>query len=680
MTQETHSKKGNANSLIHESSPYLLQHAYNPVHWYPWGKEALERAKKEDKPIIVSIGYSACHWCHVMERESFESTVVAQAMNKDYICIKVDREERPDIDQIYMDALQTMNLRGGWPLNVFLTPEAKPFYGGTYFPPDHWLHLLGQITEGFKKSRTELEKSAQEFTNVLNYTEVEKYSLTSTVSGFDKKDLHAIFAKLETTFDKKLGGPNKAPKFPMPSIYMFLLRYYKISENEAALQHIRLTLDKMAYGGIYDQIGGGFARYSTDAEWFAPHFEKMLYDNGQLVSLYSEAYALTKNLLYKQVVYETINWLDREMTSTEGGFFSALDADSEGVEGKFYVWTKEEINGFLKEDANLFCEYYNVTDEGNWEHGQNILNRDLSDEAFSNKHKLDKKELEQKISNWKDILLHKRKKRVRPGLDDKILASWNGLMLKGLADAYRIFDDPLFLDMALKNAEFLTTRIRNGNKLFRNYKNGKTSIDGYLEDYAFVIEGYIALYQATFDETWLNEAKKLTGYTIENFFDPNEELFFFTDNNSEKLIARKKEVFDNVNPASNSTMANNLYWLGLLLDNNEYSSISSKMLSKVQNLINVEPSYLSNWACLFSYHVTPTLEIAIVGKDYLNFRKEIDQIYQPNKIMAGAKSESSLPLLEGRYALDSKTMIFVCYEKTCKLPVDNVEAAVRLME
>jgi uncharacterized protein YyaL (SSP411 family) len=680
MAHDTHSSKENPNSLIHESSPYLLQHAYNPVQWYPWGQEALEKAKKEDKPIIVSIGYSACHWCHVMERESFESTVVAQAMNNDYVCIKVDREERPDIDQIYMDALQTMNLRGGWPLNVFLTPDAKPFYGGTYFPPDHWLHLLGQISAGFKNSREDLEKSAQEFTNVLNYSEVEKYGLKSAASKFDIKDIHAIFSKLENTFDKKLGGGHKEPKFPMPSIYMFLLRYYKISENEAALQQIKLTLDKMAYGGIYDQIGGGFARYSTDAEWFAPHFEKMLYDNGQLVSLYSEAYALTKNPLYKQVVYETISWLNREMISTEGGFFSALDADSEGQEGKFYVWKKEEIDQTLKEEANLFCEYYNVKEEGNWEHEENILHRDLSDEAFANKHKLDKKELEQKVKGWKEALLHKREKRERPGLDDKILSSWNGLMLKGLADAYRIFDEPEFLKMALKNADFLTNRVRTGNKLFRSYKNGKTSIDGYLEDYAFVIEAYLALYQATFDEAWLNEAKKLTDYVMEHFFDPVEELFFFTDNNSEKLIARKKEVFDNVNPASNSTMATNLYWLGLLLDNNQYTSISSGMLSKVQYLLSVEPSYLSNWGCLFSYHVNPTVEIAIAGKDYLSFRKEIDKIYQPNKVMAGTKTESALPLLQGRHASDSKTMIFVCYEKTCKLPVDNVEAAVKLME
>jgi uncharacterized protein len=677
---KTHHNKENTNSLINETSPYLLQHAYNPVHWYPWGKEALEKAKKEDKPIIVSIGYSACHWCHVMERESFESTVIAQAMNNDYICIKVDREERPDVDQIYMDALQTMNLRGGWPLNVFLTPEAKPFYGGTYFPPDHWLHLLGQITAGFKNNRGDLEKSAQEFTNVLNYGEVEKYGLQSTAAEYDKRNLHAIFSKLETTFDKKLGGPDEAPKFPMPSIYMFLLRYYKISGNEAALQHIKLTLDKMAYGGIYDQLGGGFARYSTDAEWFAPHFEKMLYDNGQLVSLYSEAYTLTQKPLYKQVVFETIAWLQREMTSTEGGFFSALDADSEGVEGKFYVWTKAEIEEFLKEDAGLFCEYYNVTENGNWEHGQNILNRDLSDEAFANKHKIDKKELEEKISGWKEILMHKRKKRIRPGLDDKILASWNGLMLKGLADAYRAFDEPDFLEMALKNADFLTNRIRKENKLFRNYKNGKTSIDGYLEDYAFVIEGYLSLYQATFNEIWLQEANNLASYVMKNFYDQEEQLFFFTDNNSEKLIARKKEIFDNVTPASNSTMATNLYWLGILLDNKEYTAISSRMLSKISKLLIVEPSYLSNWACLFSYHIKPTVEIAIAGKEYLNFRKEIDKVYLPNKVLAGTKTESSLPLLEGRNATDSKTMIFVCYDKTCKLPVDNVEAAVKLIE
>jgi uncharacterized protein len=675
--KNNHSHK--SNSLINESSPYLLQHAYNPVEWYPWNAETLAKAKREDKPIIVSIGYSACHWCHVMEKECFENDEVAKVMNEHFINIKVDREERPDVDQIYMEALQSMNLGGGWPLNVFLTPDAKPFYGGTYFPAPHWTNLLEQISQAFKNNRAELENSAEEFTKSLNNTDSRKYGLKKNISTFSKEELDPIFQKLEEKFDKKAGGPNKAPKFPMPSTYLFLLRYYQISKNESALKHIKLTLDRMAYGGIYDQIGGGFARYSTDAEWFAPHFEKMLYDNGQLLSLYSEAYTLTKNPLYKQVVYETIEWLKNEMVSPEGGFYSAQDADSEGKEGKFYVWTQKEINEILKDDATLFCEYYNVKEHGNWEEGENILFRNLSNEAFANKFKLSKEALEEKVKGWKKTFKEKRSKRIWPGLDDKTLASWNGLMLKGLIDAYRAFDDENFLKLTEANAAFLKDKMREGDKLYHSYKKGKTTIDGYLEDYAFVIDGYIALYEAGFNEQWLREAEKLCDYAMKNFYDKEEEMFFFTDNNSEKLIARKKEIFDNVIPASNSAMAINLYRLGVLLENELYMEISLKMLSKVKHLVSEEPSYLSNWACLFSYQAQPTAEIAIAGKDYLKQRKSIDKIYYPNKILSGTATESKLPTLQNRKAIDEKTMIYVCYNRTCKFPVDNVPAAMELL-
>ncbi|MFL5728088.1 MAG: thioredoxin domain-containing protein [Cytophagaceae bacterium] len=675
-----HNSNSKPNSLLHETSPYLLQHAYNPVEWYPWGKEALDKAKKEDKPIIVSIGYSACHWCHVMERECFENEDVASLMNQHFINIKVDREERPDVDQIYMEALQSMSLGGGWPLNVFLTPDAKPFYGGTYFPAPHWMNLLEQIHQAFGSHRADLEHSAEEFTKSLNHSDSHKYGLSSKTVTFSKEELDPIFQKLEAKFDKKAGGPNKAPKFPMPSTYLFLLRYYQITKNEAALRHIKLTLDRMAHGGIYDQIGGGFARYSTDAEWFAPHFEKMLYDNGQLLSLYSEAYTLTKNPLYKEVVYETIAWLKNEMVNPEGGFYSAQDADSEGVEGKFYVWTAEETGEILKEDASLFNEYYNIVPAGNWEHGVNILFRNLSNEAFANKHKISLGALENKVRSWKKIILEKRNKRIRPGLDDKILASWNGLMLKGLVDAYRAFDEEEFLKLAEANALFLKEKMRAGDRLFHSYKNGKATIDGYLEDYTFVMEGYIALYEAGFYEQWLREAEKLCTYTLENFYDAEEELFFFTDNNSEKLIARKKELFDNVIPASNSAMAANLFRLGILLDKKEYSEISQKMLSRVKHLVKEEPGFLSNWASLFASQVSPTAEVVISGKEYLKFRKDIDKVYHPNKVMAGTETSSDLPLLQDRNAVDGKTMVYVCYNRACKLPVDRVDKALELLQ
>ncbi len=668
------------NKLLNESSPYLLQHAYNPVQWYPWGAEALKKAKEEDKPIIVSIGYSACHWCHVMERECFENEHLAALMNEHFINIKVDREERPDIDQIYMDAVQAMGLGGGWPLNVFLTPDTKPFYGGTYFPPVNWENLLGQISNAFKEHREDIEKSAEGFKETISRSEVEKYNLIETPKEFEKKDLDKMFSIMKPSFDLKMGGTNRAPKFPMPSIYAFLLRYYSVSKNEEALRHATLTLDKMAFGGIYDQLGGGFARYSTDTEWFAPHFEKMLYDNGQLLSLYVEAYQVTKEVRYKTVIYETIAWLEREMTSSEGGFYSALDADSEGMEGKFYVWEYQELKTLLGAELELFNDYYGVTPEGNWEHGYNILIKVFSDEVFVSKHKLDLVTFQLKVEKWKVLLLKERDKRIRPGLDDKILASWNGLMLKGLADAYRVFDEEKFLTLALNNASFLKTKMKSGEKLFHTYKNGKASIDGYLEDYAFVIDGYISLYEATFEEQWINEAIALANYVLEHFYDDTEGLFFFTADNSEKLIARKKEVFDNVTPASNSAMARVMHKLGLFLYKDDWTDLAKSMLSRTKKIILTDPSYLANWACLYADMVTPTAEIAISGAACLERRKEVDKNYLPNKILSGVVDSSSLPILENRECKYGKTLIYVCFDKRCKMPVESVTEALGVIE
>ncbi|MBW8049968.1 MAG: thioredoxin domain-containing protein [Cytophagales bacterium] len=665
------------NKLIDQTSPYLLQHAYNPVNWYPWGKEALNKAKQEDKPIIVSIGYSACHWCHVMERESFENEEIAQIMNEHFVCIKVDREERPDVDQIYMDAVHSMGQRGGWPLNVFLTSDALPFYGGTYFPPQNWSKVLLNIAQMYDKNRDKLVSSAKQITEALNSSDIEKYNLIYSDSDYAKEELISFYSIFEKGYDKKNGGFKGAPKFPMPNIYLFLLRYYQIIKLQPVLEHVKFTLDKMALGGIYDQVGGGFARYSTDEVWFAPHFEKMLYDNAQLVSLYAEVYNITKTDLYKNVIYETLEFIEREMLDKEGGFYSALDADSEGEEGKYYVWSQSEIEELLKQDATLFIEYYNVDPKGNWEHDKNILFIKEADTVFAKKHDIKLAELQKKVSDWKKTLLNQRIKRIPPGLDDKILTSWNGLMLKGYIDAYRSFDDEKFLTIALKNAEFLKNKMSKGNKLFHSYKNGKATIDGYLEDYAFVIDAYIALYQATFDETWLKEAKDLADYVIAHFYDEKEGFFFFTADNSEKLIARKKELFDNVIPASNSQMAINLYFLGLLYDNKRYSEVSQKMLAKMKKLITTQPRFLSNWACLYTYQLSPTAEIVIIGKDYIDFRKKFDDHYFPNMLLMGAKSKSNLPLFENRTTVDGKTTIYVCYDKTCKLPVTNVEEAIK---
>ncbi|MBC3541505.1 thioredoxin domain-containing protein [Rufibacter sediminis] len=665
------------NRLAQESSPYLLQHAYNPVDWFPWGPEALQKAKAEQKPILVSIGYAACHWCHVMEHQSFEKEDIAQIMNQHFVCIKVDREERPDVDQVYMDALHAMGVQGGWPLNVFLNSDAKPFYGGTYFPPQNWVQLLQSIADAYTKSRAELDSSADQFVQHLQQSELAKYGLQQANATFTPEGFEQMFASLSRRFDLKRGGTGGAPKFPMPSIWRFLLRYYHHSQNPAALEQVNLTLEEMAFGGIYDQVGGGFARYSTDEEWLVPHFEKMLYDNGQLLSLYAEAYQVTRNELYQQIAMETIAFVERELTSPEGGFYSSLDADSEGVEGKFYVFTQAELTELLGEEAALAASYYNTTEAGNWEHGVNILHRHQTDEAFAADQGMTLEEVQAHAQHWKDTLLQARAQRIRPGLDDKILTSWNALMLTGLVDAYRAFGEPKILELACSNARFLISHLKQGNQLFHNYKEGKATIDGFLEDYALLIQALLGMYQITFDETWLKEARKLTEYTLTHFFDPEEDLFYFTSTAGEQLIARKKEIFDNVVPASNSVMAMNLHFLGLFLGKERYSSLSDKMLSKVRDLVVQEPSHLANWASLYSLKLKPTAEIALVGPEAHSFRNLLQQHFMPNALLVGTKEENSstLPLLEDRTAPNGQTTIYVCYNHACQLPVTSVAEA-----
>ncbi|MCP4551453.1 MAG: thioredoxin domain-containing protein, partial [Bacteroidetes bacterium] len=499
------------NHLINESSPYLLQHAHNPVNWYPWGTEALEKAKRENKLIIISIGYAACHWCHVMEHESFEDEEVAKFMNNNFIAIKIDREERPDIDQVYMNAVQLISGRGGWPLNCITLPDGRPIYGGTYFPKAQWMEMLTRVSQFIKQNPDKAEQQAIALTEGVRSNEMILKN-TEEVS-FKISDLNNIFDAWKSNIDYKNGGQKRAPKFPLPVGYQFLLQYHYLTKNQDALKAVNITLDKMADGGIYDQIGGGFARYSTDAIWKVPHFEKMLYDNAQLVSLYSTAFQLNKNPNYKLIVKETLAFIQRELTSEEGGFYSSLDADSEGVEGKFYVWTMSEIRNVLGDQADLIIDYYNITEKGNWENGANILLKSSKDSRISSKHKISKSELELRVADAKGKLLAARAKRIRPGLDDKILTSWNALMLKAYVDAYRVFGVEDYLDAALKNAEFIMSKVKSTNhRLHRNYKNGESSINAFLDDYTFTISAFISLYQATFDEKWLTVAQDLTNY------------------------------------------------------------------------------------------------------------------------------------------------------------------------
>ncbi|MEM9673735.1 MAG: thioredoxin domain-containing protein [Bacteroidota bacterium] len=680
-----------SNHLIQESSPYLLQHAHNPVDWYPWSEESLAKAKQENKPIIVSIGYSACHWCHVMERESFEDEEVASIMNEHFVNIKVDREERPDVDQIYMEAVQTMGLQGGWPLNVFLTPDQKPFYGGTYFPKQNWTQILRNVALAFRKQQDQVVEAADKFAESLQASEILRYGIQPTDSELQiattRRELVEIFSKLAERFDSDRGGMNKAPKFPMPSQWLFCLRHHFLSDEQSALDQALLTLNRMAEGGIYDQIGGGFARYSVDAQWFAPHFEKMLYDNGQLLSLYSEAFSITKNDIYRQVLEDTVRFVGREMTSPEGGFFSALDADSEGEEGKFYVWQYDELKDVLGDSADMVTDYFNATAEGNWEKGNNILYRTLSEDEFARKYELELPEFSLLIAQVKQRLLNERAKRERPGLDDKIIAGWNGIMLRGLVDTYVALGEEAILHLAQQNAQFLNEKmIREVNgetALLHTYKAGEDSdrnqIEGFLDDYAFVADGFLALYQITFEEQWLHRADQLVAYAIRHFYDQKEKFFFYTAASSE-LIARKKELFDNVIPSSNSAMARSLHKLGIMLDKPEYTKIAESMLSRMLPLLKKYPSDTANWAVLATEMASSMAEVAIVGPDYQEMAGELVQHYHPNKVVLGTSERSDLPLLQERHTEDDQTTIYVCYNKTCQLPVQQVSEALEQLQ
>ena len=667
--------KQQTNELIHSSSPYLLQHAHNPVNWLPWDQEALNKAKEEDKPIIVSIGYSACHWCHVMERESFENEDIAAIMNEHFVCIKVDREERPDVDQVYMDAIHAMGLQGGWPLNVFLLPDQRPFYGGTYFPPKGWAQLCNQIARVFVEQREELENSAAGFMKSLGASEVDKYGLLPSTHPFSRQHLGQMFLKHQEHFDRDKGGNKRAPKFPMPVTYRFLLFEGFTNQNDLATAHALRTVDHMAWGGLYDQVGGGFTRYSTDMDWFVPHFEKMLYDNAQLLTLYSEAYQVMKNPFYKQLVEQCVDWLLREMRDSSGGFYSALDADSEGEEGKFYLWTLQEFEDLLSPDADLMADFYNIT-AGNWEPGKNIPFRSGPTATFAEVHGLEEDELNDIIRATNMKLLAAREHRIRPGLDDKVLTSWNGLTLSGLAHAYAVFGEAKYLDAARGLVDFLTTHmITSDHNVYHNYKSGKTSIDGYLEDYAALIQGFIAFYQVSFEEKWLELAKNLTERTISDFYDEEDGFFFFTNSHAERLIARKKEIWDNVIPSSNAMMAENLLDLSILLDKPEWKTLCETMVNRMDRALNIGPQDAAHWARLYGRLSFPTAEIAIIGHDPVQLARTIQQHYLPNKVIAGKSmnQKSSLALLQGREAIDGKDTYFLCYDKACQLPVHSVD-------
>ncbi|TAH42798.1 MAG: thioredoxin domain-containing protein [Bacteroidetes bacterium] len=680
--QVTTQKMNDPNHLINETSPYLLQHAHNPVDWYPWSEEAWDKAKKENKLVLISIGYSACHWCHVMEHESFENDSTAKIMNEHFICIKVDREERPDIDQIYMAAVQLMTGSGGWPLNCFTLPDGRPIYGGTYFPNANWNQILLQLAKFYEENPAKANEYATELTKGINQMEVVTFN--EDPIDFKMKTLEDLVHAWQKQFDQTEGGPNRSPKFPLPNNYEFLLRYATITGDKTVQSQVDLTLEKMAFGGIYDQVGGGFARYSTDLYWKVPHFEKMLYDNAQLVSLYSNAYKQNKNPLYKKIVYESLEFIRREMTSSEGGFYSALDADSEGKEGKFYVWTKTELESLLinldfENSFEILSEYFNINKTGYWEEENYILLRKKSDQEIAKQFSITSDDLDALVTKAKLVLLSTREKRIRPGLDDKILVSWNALMIKAYCDAYTAFADESFLKAARKNASLVlkSMRTKDGG-LFHSYKNGDARINGYLEDYSFMIEALLALYECSFDEMYLTEARSLTEYVFTHFYDKTSGNFWFTSNLDPALISRKKEIQDNVIPASNSSLANALFRLGIHFEDKKYSETAERMLHNVVNdMVNYGAGY-SNWALLLLNYVQPFREIVITGKDAESKRKEIQGHYLQNAVFAGGTTESKLPLMAYRF-VEGQTLIYVCENRVCKLPVQEVEEALKLL-
>jgi uncharacterized protein YyaL (SSP411 family) len=666
------------NELHLETSPYLLQHANNPVHWKAWNALSLAEAKEKNQLIIISVGYSACHWCHVMEHESFENEAVASVMNAHFVNIKVDREERPDIDAVYMKAVQIMTGHGGWPLNIVALPDGRPVWGGTYFRKEEWTETLDQLQKMYLSAPEKMIDYAEKL-----HQGIEAISIIQKgddENSNQKEILDHLISKWKKSFDLEFGGMARAPKFMMPNNYQFLLRYAYQNQDAELLSFVNLTLTKMAFGGIFDTIDGGFSRYSVDIKWHVPHFEKMLYDNGQLISLYSEAYKLTQNPIYKEVIEKTLQFVSKEWRTSEGGFYSALDADSLNKEkhleeGAFYVWTMEELKSILHEDFDLFSQVFNINSFGLWEDGNYVLIQNQNLESIAKLNQITTVELELKKRVWEQTLYLEREKRAKPRLDDKCLTSWNAIMLKGYVDAYKALNNEEYLTKALENANFIIKKLwSNDGNLWHNFKNDKATINGYLEDYCFVIAAFIALYEVTFEEKWLHDAKQLTDYTLEHFYDEQHSFFRFTSDKDEALISVHFETEDNVITASNSVMAKNLYQLSIYFDNSYYEKVAQKMLSIL--LPNIDyPSAYSNWLDLALSFSEQNKELAICGPNAKEANKIITGLYLPNVIVAGCEKTSSLPFLKNRF-IEEENLYYVCQNKTCQLPTKTVQEVI----
>jgi uncharacterized protein YyaL (SSP411 family) len=679
------------NRLKNETSPYLLQHAENPVDWYAWGEEALQRAQQEDKPILLSIGYSACHWCHVMAHESFEHEPTAQMMNELFINIKVDREERPDLDDIYMQSVQALsNGRGGWPMTVFLLPDGRPFYGGTYFPrePRYGIPSFRQVMQGvidaYRNRREQVESVAASLTDALKR---ETLGIGGLASELNAELLDRAFEKLSANYDRQHGGFGDAPKFPQPMNLEFLLRTYARTKNQEALDMLTHTLRKMARGGIYDQIGGGFHRYSVDAIWLVPHFEKMLYDNAQLSRVYLHAWQVTGDVFFRQIAEEIYDYILREMTSPEGGFYSTTDADSEGEEGKFFVWSKEELIGLLEDDADIAIEYFGVSTRGNFE-GHNILNVPNDDATVAARLGLTAETLHEKLADIKHKLYATRAQRVHPGLDDKILAAWNGLMLASLSEAARALDREDYKTAAVRNATFLIEKMMTPEgRLLRTYKDGTAKINGYLEDYADVIDGFLELYETTFDERWFTEAQGLANVVLARFR-ANDGGFFDTSDDHEALIARPRSLQDNATPAGSSMMARVLLQLAAYTGDADYDEAARKSLSQLTAAMREYPQAFGEALNAVDMLVNGLAEVAVVGKpddeDTQTLLRRLFAPYRPNIIAALApddvEGETTIPLLNYRMRRAGVPTVYVCRNFACKMPVTTPDEVDSLLQ
>ncbi len=639
------------NALVHESSLYLQQHAYNPVKWMPWGDEAFELAKKTDRLILVSVGYSACHWCHVMEHECFEDEEVAKWMNDHFVCIKVDREERPDVDQVYMTAVQLMTNKGGWPLNCFTLPDGRPIYGGTYFPKEQWIHVLKSLKDVYQNSPEKALEYAMELTNGVAKSELVNKKIQDELPY--EAHLNELVKRWQARFDWREGGTTQAPKFPLPNNYLFLGYYGQLFQNESVQDHFRLTLQKMLRGGIYDQLGGGFSRYSVDVLWKIPHFEKMLYDNGQLLSVYALWYQQEQQPEALWAMESIHQWMEREMLSEEGAYFAAQDADSEGEEGKYYTWTEEELKGLLQQDAEWFLKLFNPENKGYWEHDQLVLLRNQSFEEAEKTLGISKA----RIAGIMDELLQHRLTRIRPGTDTKQLTAWNAMLLRGYTDAYLATQSPQFLKSALSIGNWiLNYQWKAGNELWHNRQNGKSFIDGFLDDYAFTIHAFLGLYQVTGDMLWLEKACELEKTTRTHFHDPISDMYFFTKENG-GLIARKMELNDNVLPATNSVMANNLLELSYLKHDITFEQQAIQQLKNIQDGMEQYGSGYSNWALLELRLLHSITTVKVPKKQW----KQSLQLVSPFLLLEESKDET----------------FAICEAGTCSLPISNLEEVMK---